>query len=374
MTIVLHIVPALFSSNNGVLGGAERYALELARYMAEEVPTRLITFGDRDRHETTGQLEIRVIGNARYVRGQRQNPCCSKLFQELARASVVHCHQQHIFTSSVAALACRLLGRRVFVTDLGGGGWDVSAYVSTDRWYHGHLHISEYSRRVFGHAGKPWAHVILGGVDTQKFSPDESVPQDESVVFVGRLLPHKGVNDLVNAIPADMHLKIIGQPHDSRFYQDLRALSADKQVTFHHDFTDSDLVSAYREALCVVLPSVYRTMYGQRSDIPELLGQTLLEGMACGTPAICTNVGSMPEVVEDGVTGFVVLANDPHALGAKLRWLRDHRDWAREMGQAARRRVLERFTWPAVVRRCLEIYGHESCLSGTSSPANIRRK
>ena len=97
-------------------------------------------------------------------------------------------------------------------------------------------------------------------------------------------------------------------------------------------------------------------MYGQRSDIPELLGQTLLEGMACGTPAICTNVGSLPEVVEDGVTGFVVPANDPQALGAKLLWLRDHPDRAREMGEAARRRVLERFTWPAVVRRCLEIY------------------
>src|SRR2546425_357738 len=324
--------------------------------MAEEVPTRLVAFDDGDRQETTGQLQIRVIGNARYARGQRQNPFSCALFRELSKADVVHCHQQHIFTSSVAALACRLLGRRVFVTDLGGGGWDVTAYVSTDRWYNGHLHISEYSRRVFGQAGKPWAHVILGGVDTHKFSPDASVPRDGSVVFVGRLLPHKGVNDLVNAVPTDMHLKIIDQPHDKRFYQDLRALSAGKQVTFHHDFTDSDLVSAYRRALCVVLPSVYETMYGQHTDVPELLGLVLLEGMACGTPAICTNVGGMPEVVEDGVTGFVVPANDPPALGHKLRWLRDHPDRAREIGQAARRRVVEGFTWPAVVQRCLENY------------------
>lgn len=353
---VLHIVPALFGSNDGVRGGGERYALELARHMAEEVHTRLVAFGERDRQETTGRLEIRVIGNARYVRGQRQNPFSSSLFWELSKASVVHCHQQHILTSSLAALACRLLGRRVFVTDLGGGGWDVSAYVSTDRWYHGHLHISEYSRRVFGHGGKSWAHVILGGVDTHKFFPDASVPRDGSVVFVGRLLPHKGVNDLVNAVPPDMHLKIIDQPYDERFYQDLRVLSAGKQVTFHHNFTDPDLVSAYRKALCVVLPSVYETMYGQRTDVPELLGLTLLEGMACGTPVICTNVDGMPEVVEDGVTGFVVPANDPQALGDKLRWLRDHPDRAREIGQAARCRVVERFTWPAVVRRCLAIY------------------
>ena len=54
----------------------------------------------------------------------------------------------------------------MFVTDLGGGGFDVSAYVSTDRWFHGHLHISEYSRKVAGHERNPRARVILGGVDT----------------------------------------------------------------------------------------------------------------------------------------------------------------------------------------------------------------
>src|SRR5207245_4224984 len=119
-------------------------------------------------------------------------------------------------------------------------------------------------------------------------------PSDGSVVFVGRLLPHKGVNDLVNAVPADMHLKIIGQAHDSRFYQDLRALAAGKQVTFHHDFTDSDLVSAYRKTLCVVLPCVYQTMYGQRSEVPEVLGPSLLEGMACGAATLAPAGGGWP--------------------------------------------------------------------------------
>jgi glycosyltransferase involved in cell wall biosynthesis len=78
--------------------------------------------------------------------------------------------------------------------------------------------------------------------------------------------------------------------------------------------------------------------------------------MACGAPAICTDVASMPEVVEDGVTGFVVPPNDPEALRRKLLWLREHPEQARAMGEAARRRVLERFTWTAVVERCLAIY------------------
>lgn len=90
--------------------------------------------------------------------------------------------------------------------------------------------------------------------------------------------------------------------------------------------------------------------------MPELLGQTLLEGMACGVPAVCTDVASMPEVVVNGVTGFVVPPNDPEALRERLLWLREHPDEARAIGEAGRRRVLEKFTWPAVVRRCLEIY------------------
>ncbi len=230
-------------------------------------------------------------------------------------------------------------------------------YISTDRWYHGHLHISQYSRKIFGQEGKPWAHVIYGGIDTEKFAPDSTVPVENNVLFVGRLMPHKGVNDLVNAVPADLPLELVGQPYHEQFYADLQKLAEGKHVTFRHDFTDDALVHAYRKCLCVVLPSVYKGLYGGESKVPELLGQTLLEGMACGKPAICTNVASMPEVVEDGVTGFVVPPNDPEKLREKLLWLRDHPVEAGQMGQAARQRVLDKFNWPAVVQKCLKIYG-----------------
>jgi glycosyltransferase involved in cell wall biosynthesis len=353
---VLHIVPALFGVDDGIVGGAERYALELARHMAEVTPTTLVSFGKREREESLGQLRIRVIGNPWYVRDQRTNPVALALVKEVRKAEVVHCHQQHVLASSLAALVGKLTRRRVFVSDLGGGGWDFSSYVSTDRWYRGHLHISEYSRKIYGQADKRWAHVILGGVDALKFSPDESVKRDGTVLFVGRLLPHKGVNDLINAITPDMRLELIGQVTEARFLEDLKALAKDKQVIFRHDCDDAALVAAYRQASCVVLPSVYKTMYGEVSRVPELLGQTLLEGMACGAPAICTDVASLPEVVEDGVTGFVVPAHDTAALAEKLCWLREHPLEAEEMGSAARHRVLEKFTWPAVVNRCLEIY------------------
>lgn len=354
---VTHLIPALFAPNGNIIGGAERYAFELARYMARELPTRLVSFADEAREEVFEGLHLRVIAQPWYVRGQRSNPVAANLLTELPRADIIHCHQQHILISSLTALGCRATNRKVFVSDLGGGGWDISAYISTDGWYHGHLHISEYSRRIYGHAACPRAHVILGGVDTGKFSPDEAQPRDANMVlFVGRLLPHKGIDDLIKALPAGMRLEIIGDSDYTEYKTELRRLAAGKQVEFRHDVDDAGLVTAYRRAGCVVLPSVYRTMYGEESKVPELLGQTLLEGMACGAPAVCTDVASLPEVVEDGICGFIVPPNDPVTLGARLEWLRDHPEKARLMGVKARAHVLDKFVWSAVVRRCLEIY------------------
>ena len=361
---VTHLVPALFEHTDGVIGGAERYAFELARHMAERVPTTLVSFGAAPRDGSTGALRVRVLGPVHYVRGQRANPLARSLPGALRDADVVHCHQQHVAASSAAALLGRLRRRPVFVTDLGGGGWDVSSYVSTDRWFTGHLHISEYSRRVAGHAGSPRARVVLGGVDTERFAPDPAVARAVTVLFVGRVLPHKGVDDLIRAMPArprgtrdgQPDLDVIGPTPDRRYLADLKGLANSKAVSFRGDCDDAEVVRAYRTALCVVLPSVYRTMYGDETAVPELLGQTLLEAMACGAPAIATNVASLPEVVEDGVTGFLVPPNDPARLAERIAWLAAHPAEARAMGEAGRRRVLERFTWDRVVTSCLAAY------------------
>jgi glycosyltransferase involved in cell wall biosynthesis len=353
---VAHVVPAVFDVELGVLGGAERYAMELARHMAYSTPTTLVTFGPRDVRTTSGSLNIRVIGNPWSVRGQSQNPFSLRLFHALRPATVVHCHQRHVLTSNLTAAFCRLTGRRVFVSDLGGGGWDLSAYVRTDNWYHGHLHLSAYSKRLSGHGHCDRAHVISGGVDVEKFSPASSPPGGGPVLFVGRLLPHKGVDQLLRAVSPDQPLEIIGSALDARYLRDLQTLAEGKHVRFRHDCTDEDLVDAYRRAMCVVLPSVYTDLYGGHTRVPELLGQTLLEGMSCGAPVICTDVASMPEIVTHGHTGFIVPPNSADALADRIRWIRDHGPEAASMGTAARESVLDRFTWPRVVERCLTHY------------------
>lgn len=352
--VVAHVVPAPLDREDGIVGGAERYAFELARHMAARVPTRLVTFGDRPRTLAHGALEIRVL-RGRYVRGQRSNPVSAGLWGALGGATVVHCHQQHVLATSLAAAFTRLRGGRVFVTDLGGGGLDVSTYVSTDGWFDGHLHISEYSRRIAGHGGHPRARVILGGVDCDKFSPGGE-PGD-GVLFVGRLLPHKGVHDLIDALPPAVPLRVVGREADPGYVESLVRRAEGKSVTFLHDVSDEQLVDEYRRAVCVVLPSVYRTPDGRTTLVPELLGQTLLEGMACGRAAVCTEVASMPEVVTHDQTGLVVPPGDPAALGRAIDTLRRDPQLARRMGEAGRKRVLSRFCWDRVVDRCLEAYG-----------------
>jgi glycosyltransferase involved in cell wall biosynthesis len=341
----------------GIYGGAERYTWELAQHMAAATPTRLVCFGHEAREFTTERgLEVRVLGPAWNVRGQSFNRMHRGLIAALRGAEVIHCHQPHLLSSEAAALFGRLTRRRVFASDLGGGGWGFSSYLRTDGWFHGHLHISEYSRQLAGHTASANAETIFGGVDTELFSPDSAVAREPLAVFVGRMMPHKGVNYLIEALPEGMTLELIGKPYHERFQADLRRLAIGKRVIFREDCNDQAVVNAYRRASCVVLPSVYRSIYGEETKVPELLGQTLLEGMACGTPAIASNVASLPEVVVDGETGFLVPPNDPTALRARLEWFRDHAVDAEQMGALARERVLKRFNWPTVVAKCLTAY------------------
>jgi glycosyltransferase involved in cell wall biosynthesis len=182
------------------------------------------------------------------------------------------------------------------------------------------------------------------------------VARDGGALFVGRLLPHKGIADLIRGLPDGLPLTVVGPVPDPATKDRLVELSRGKAVTFLHGLGDEALVHEYQRAMCVVLPSVYRTDEGYETVVPELLGQTLLEGMACGAPAICTDVASMPEIVEHGVSGFVVPPNDPASIGERLSWLRAHPADAASMGEAGRRRVLAKFTWTHTVDRCLEAY------------------
>jgi glycosyltransferase involved in cell wall biosynthesis len=350
---VVHVTPTVFAADSR--GGGERYPLELARAMAELVPTRLVTFGRERRRAVDGALEIRVLATRGHWRGGVINPLAERLPAALVGARVVHSYQYRSIVANACILAGRGLRKPVFCTDLGGSARHYAFELRLDRLVSGFLGISRFSVDEFPLLGRRSA-VIYGGVDITRFRPDPAVSRRREVVFVGRVMPHKGIDVLIRAMPGDTPLHVYGPSLDAGYRAALDRLAVGKRVEFHDDAPDEEIVAAYRRARVAVLPSVRESVYGHAAANSELLGLVLLEAMACGTPVIGSDVGGIPEIVGHGQTGFVVPAGDAAALGERVReLLGGGRVWD-SMSAAGVERVRGDFTWRRVAERCLEAY------------------
>jgi glycosyltransferase involved in cell wall biosynthesis len=162
------------------------------------------------------------------------------------------------------------------------------------------------------------------------------------------------VDTLIQATPPGLPLKLAGRPYHPDYHRHLESLALGKSVEFITTADDATLRDLYRHAWVNVLPSVYQDGFGGQYLIPELMGLTLLEAMACGTPAVCTRVGGMPEFIEEGKTGFV--ADSPADLSRILGRLASSPELVERIGGEARRVVVERFDRVAVGARLLAIY------------------
>jgi glycosyltransferase involved in cell wall biosynthesis len=351
---VVHISPAYFSDES-LIGGGERYATSLAEATANHMETTLVSFGVARRRLWHGNLRIEIYPTIKWMGGMQFDPLCYSFLKELVGADVVHCHQYRTVVTNLAILAGAALRRCVFVTDQGGGGCHFTDAIPLSGFVDGFLPISACSAKTLPPVER--VQLIYGGVDERFVGGGMDEERERKVLFVGRLLPHKGINYLIEAMDGDVTLEIIGRVYDDDYFSLLQQLAAGKCVRFITDASDEELVKSYRQALATVLPSVYVDVYGAQHPMPELLGLVLLESMACGTPVICTDVGGMPEFVVDGVTGFLVPPNDPAALRDRINYLVNNPDIALSMGQNGRQKVLEEFTWEAVARRCLAAYG-----------------
>jgi glycosyltransferase involved in cell wall biosynthesis len=349
------IVYPLPFGDDGAVGGGERYAREFAKAMAEVTNTVLVTIGPVRKRETVGKLRIETHRWLTLVRGLRQNPLSIGFLRSLLDVDVIHCLSYNTLLTDTSVLFARVTGKKIFITDVGGGGdFSLARWLNVAGLSNGLLLLSEFASRAFTHNSCP-RDVIYGGVDIDGFSPVEG-SRSRKVLFVGRLLGHKGINYLIDAVEPGLPVVIAGRVYDPAYFTYLTSLAAGKDVTFMTGASDDDVIAQYRSSAVLVLPSVYEDVFGNKTAIPELLGLTILEAMACGTPVICTGVGSLPELVEDGVTGFVVPPNDPAALASRIAVLVNDLDRAAEMGARARAAVEERFTWGRVVDRCLQRY------------------
>jgi glycosyltransferase involved in cell wall biosynthesis len=202
--------------------------------------------------------------------------------------------------------------------------------------------------------------MIYNGVDLERYDHQEPCctlaeeygmePGSKIVGVVARLDPEKGHPTLIEAWPAvlravpDAYLLVVGE---GARREDLERLARELRIAHRVVFTGRrDDVPAVTAALDVaVLPS-YR----------EAQGLTILEAMALSRPVVASNVGGIPEMIEDGVTGLLVPPNDPAALAAAIvRLLTDH-PFADTIGRAGHDLVHDRFCIELMVKAVEEIY------------------
>jgi glycosyltransferase involved in cell wall biosynthesis len=355
---VIHVAPTPFG-DAGLFGGGERYPLELARSMAGQVDTELVTFAAEPRviREDSG-LTIRVLRPVATLSGHPAHAFSPALPRVLRNADLVHTHHLRSTPSRIAALAAKVHRQPVVTTDHGlrGGDWLGLLPRLFDRF----LTVSAYSARTL-RAPADRTRVIYGGADPRRFTPGDAT-QRRGVLFVGRLTPHKGVDRLIQALPAGATLTVAGStghdrdPPESGYPALLEWLARDRTVRFTGPVPDTELPALYRAAAVFVLPSVERTCYGGSVEISELLGLSVLEAMASSLPVVASRLGGVPEIVVDGETGFLVEPGKVEELHDRLALLLDDPARAAEMGRRGRDLVLQRFTWEHCAERCLDAY------------------
>ncbi len=213
--------------------------------------------------------------------------------------------------------------------------------------------------------------IIPCGFDPHEMSPMDQrearshlglQPRERIVLQLGRMVPRKGVDDVVRAVgllhrehAVDARLLIVGgetrhpDPDVTPEIGRLQGIAAKEgvadRVTFVGQRDRAELRMYYSAADVFVTTPWY-----------EPFGITPLEAMACGTPVIGANVGGIKMTVQDGVTGYLVPPRDPAAIAGRLAHLFHHPHERRTMGRHGLRRVNALFTWRQVSNAIEELY------------------
>lgn len=220
--------------------------------------------------------------------------------------------------------------------------------------------------------------VVYPGVETRRFqsrytAEGEAVRRHHRerkglahrkvVVFLGRLIPLKGVHHLLAIVPKlikthpDLLVVIVGSPyygsHRTTAYS-RKLLKMGERYKKHIRFVPyvpySEVPGWFMAADIAVMPS------GKR----EAFGLVNVEAMATGLPVIATRAGGMQEIIQDGETGFLINQKEIKSeLTAKLLLLLHNAALRRQMGIKSRQRVEQLFTWEHTAKRWLKIQRNE---------------
>ncbi len=193
--------------------------------------------------------------------------------------------------------------------------------------------------------------VIYNGVDTEFYKPSEKTFREEHaegfdnlLVFVGRIIQQKGLDHLIDAMPAILkehkstRLLIVGKGKlVPRLQEKISKMGLDNNIIFPGFIDDARMPELYSSADLFVLPSLWETF-----------GFVLVEAGACGTPLCGSNAGGIPEVIQDGKNGLVFEKADPKALANKVNIMLSDNNLRRDMGRKSREIAVEKFDWEII--------------------------
>ncbi len=201
-----------------------------------------------------------------------------------------------------------------------------------------HPHRDKVAVVPFGIAPRPWLDIAATG--TGPF------------LFVGRLVPYKGVEVLFEALARvpEASLVIVGEgPQKAALLALGRRLGILERVEFAGTLDEAGIATRMASARALVLPSV---------DASETFGLVQLEAMAAGVPVIATDLPTgVPEVGDPGRTSFLVRPGDSMALAAAMERLQADLSLARRMGQAGRERFCSLYARERMIADLLAWYG-----------------
>ena len=196
------------------------------------------------------------------------------------------------------------------------------------------------------------------GVDCRPFGAVPTVRSESGhplrLLYIGRVAREKGLYEAVQAMRVALELGVESRlvvagrgPEEQRLRRYAQALGLAPRVTFVGSLHGSDEVKLLRGSDVIILPS-------HADGLPH----ALLDGMAAGIPVISTNVGAIPDVVSDGIHGFLVPPRDCKAIAQALAVLASDRERLSWMSRACRRRVHAAYSIDRVARELALRYAH----------------
>jgi len=183
--------------------------------------------------------------------------------------------------------------------------------------------------------------------------PSSTPPKNDTLLFVGKLTEQKGVDVLLSAIAAirptipGIKLKIIGDgPEEEKLKKLAANLQVSDLITFTGKLSNPSVMKEIDDAFCVVIPSKY----------VENCSMVGIEAMSRGKVIIASNIGGLPDLVDDNISGFLVRPNDPEDLSKKIISIMQNASLASQMGARATAKYVRSFSKQAYYRTLLSVY------------------